>query len=277
MTYTSHNGQTADLYGEWAWVPNLTDIRGGKWTYTLGTRGITGASRPAVESKFTVNSTNPEQLDGMQALFDRDVQQLTPGMLTINGEWSQRALIVGRDVQSPTPSPDLVIVAFTVILCDGTWSRTLPTQHFYPVSSGTNSQLDLPTDLPTDLAASRIALLVSNPSILPAEFVATIFGPCTNPSFTVGSNSYEFEDLTVPIGGYVRLTATGLEKSIRLVTENGDETDAFSHGVRGSGAGGGRYIFEPMPVGNNLLTVSGNFGLDIDLYEKGDVPWSTLS
>ena len=121
-------------------------------------------------------------------------------------------------------------------------------------------------------------MLVSNPGVQPAEFAATIFGPCSNPSFTIGSNRYEIDDVAIPSGGYIALSATGLDKSIKLVATNGDITDIFAHGQRGNGAGGGKYIFEPIPAGSSLLGVSANFGIDLTLYQQsGGVPWSTLS
>ena len=121
-------------------------------------------------------------------------------------------------------------------------------------------------------------MLVSNPGVQPAEFTAIIFGPCSDPAFTIGSNVYKVSDVAVPSGGYIALSATGLEKSIKLVAANGDVTNIFSHGQRGSGTGGGKYIFEPIPAGDSLLEISSNFGIDLTIYQQsGGVPWSTLS
>ena len=104
-----------------------------------------------------------------------------------------------------------------------------------------------------------------------------IFGPCVNPSFQIGGNTYAV-DVTVPEGGHVSLSATGLRKSITLTAENGDVSDVFDKGVRGNGSGSGSYVFEPIPAGDSLLTVSGNYGLDLTMFDvSGGVPWLTLS
>ena len=73
---------------------------------------------------------------------------------------------------------------------------------FFPMTAGTGSQIDLPLDLPTDLALSKIALPVHNPTGKAAEFAAVIFGPCVNPSFQIGGNTYAV-DAAVPEGGRI--------------------------------------------------------------------------
>lgn len=277
LSYRTHDGRTVDLAADDMWVADLQDMRANAWTYTLATRGIKGVSRSATTSKMTIRTKQPTLLDEVCSLFDMDMQAQHPGTITVNGEWSQRAYIVASSL-GMLPMPDYAQLDCTVVLCDGVWRKALPTQHFFPMASGTGGQLDLPTDLPTDLGTSKIAMLVSNPSVQPAEFTATIFGPCSNPAYTIGGNRYEISDVTIPSGGYVALSATGLDKSIRLAAANGDTTDIFAHGQRGSGVGAGKYIFEPIPAGDSLLEVSSNFGIDLTIYQQsGGVPWSTLS
>lgn len=276
LKYTSHDGTVIDLNTDDLWVADLQEMRGYAWTYTLATRGIKSVSRNASTAKMTVRTTDPSRLDVVQTAFDSDVQAVTPGMLTVDGEWFQRAYVVGSSL-GLVPWPEYAQVDYTIVLCDGVWRRALPVQHFFPIAAGTGSQLDLPTDLPTDLATLRIASTVNNPTGKSAEFTAIIFGQCTNPSFRLGGNTYEV-DVTVPHGGYVSLSATGLSKTITLAAENGDVTNIFDKGVRGDGAGSGSYVFEPIPAGESLLEISGNYGIDLTLYDvSGGVPWRTLS
>ena len=258
LKYTSHDGTVIDLNTGSLWVADLQEMRGYAWTYTLATRGIKSVSRNASTAKMTVRTTDPS------------------GMLTVDGEWFQRAYVVGSSL-GLVPWPAYAQTDYTVVLCDGVWRRALPVQHFFPMTAGTGSQIDLPLDLPTDLAPSRIALTVHNPTGKAAEFTAVIFGPCVNPSFRIGGNTYAV-DVTVPEGGHVSLSATGLRKSITLTAENGDVSDVFDKGVRGNGSGSGSYVFEPIPAGDSLLTVSGNYGIDLTMFDvSGGVPWLTLS
>lgn len=276
LKYTAHDGTVIDLNADDLWVADLQEMRGYAWTYALASRGIKSVSRNASTAKMTVRTTDPSRLDVVQTAFDSDVQAVTPGTLTVDGEWFQRAYVVGSSL-GLVPWPEYAQVDYTIVLCDGVWRRALPVQHFFPIAAGTGSQLDLPTDLPTDLATSRIASTVNNPTGKSAEFTAIIFGQCTNPSFRLGGNTYEV-DVTVPHGGYVSLSATGLSKTITLTAENYDVTNIFDKGVRGDGAGSGSYVFEPIPAGESLLEISGNYGIDLTLYDvSGGVPWRTLS
>lgn len=196
LRYASHDGTVIDLNTDSLWVADLQEMRGYAWTYTLATRGIKSVSRNASTAKMTVRTTDPSRLDVVQTAFDSDVQAVTPGMLTVDGEWFQRAYVVGSSL-GLVPWPEYAQVDYTIVLCDGVWRRALPVQHFFPMAAGTGSQIDLPLDLPTDLAPSKIALTVNNPTGEAAEFTAVIFGPCVNPSFQIGGNTYAV-DVTVP-------------------------------------------------------------------------------
>lgn len=276
LKYTAHDGTIIDLNADDLWVADLQEMRGYAWTYTLATRGIKSVSRNASTAKMTVRTKTPAVLDAAQTAFDADVQAVRPGTLTVDGEWTQQAYVVGSSL-GLVPWPEYAQVDYTIVLCDGVWRRALPVQHFFPMTAGTGAQIDLPLDLPTDLAPSKIALTVNNPTGKAAEFSAIIFGPCTNPVFQIGANTYEI-DVTVPAGGYVSLSATGLSKTITLTAENGDVTNIFDKGVRGDGAGSGSYVFEPIPAGESLLEISSNYGIDLTLYDvSGGVPWRMLS
>ena len=209
LEYTSHDGTVIDLNADDLWVADLQEMRGYAWTYTLATRGVKSVSRNASTAKMTVRTTDPSRLDVVQTAFDSDVQAVRPGTLTVDGEWTQQAYVVGSSL-GLVPWPEYAQVDYTIVLCDGVWRRGLPVQHFFPMTAGTGAQIDLPLDLPTDLAPSRIALTVHNPTGKAAEFAAVIFGPCVNPSFQIGGNTYAV-DVTVPEGGHVSLSATGLQ------------------------------------------------------------------
>lgn len=173
LKYTSHDGTVIDLNDDDLWVADLQEMRGYAWTYTLATRGIKSVSRNASTAKMTVRTKTPAALDAAQTAFDSDVQAVTPGMLTVDGEWFQRAYVVGSSL-GLVPWPEYAQVDYTIVLCDGVWRRALPVQHFFPMTAGTGSQIDLPLDLPTDLAPSKIALTVHNPTGKTAEFTAVI-------------------------------------------------------------------------------------------------------
>lgn len=277
LKYVAHDGTVIDLDTDDLWVPHLQDMRGSAWSTTLSTRGLKTASRVASATKMSVQSTDPETLDRLMALADFDVQAMTPGTLTVNGEWTQRAYLTGLTV-STVPMPGFAQADITVVLCDGVWRRRLETQAFNPLHVDSGTSLDMPYDLPSDLASPKLIQRVSNPGILPAEFTCRIFGQATNPSFQLGGNVYRLNDLTVPAGAYLEIVARSDEKSIVLHAADGGLKDCFANGERGSGRDGGTYIFQPIPAGETILSWSGAFGIEFDLFQtSGGVPWSTLS
>ena len=102
----------------------LQEMRGYAWTYTLATRGIKSVSRNASTAKMTVRTTDPSRLDVAQTAFDSDVQAVTPGTLTVDGEWFQRAYVVGSSL-GLVPWPEYAQVDYTIVLCDGVWRRAM--------------------------------------------------------------------------------------------------------------------------------------------------------
>lgn len=63
------------------------------------------------------------------------------------------------------------------------------------------------------------------------------------------------------------LSATGLRKTITLTAENGDVSVFSTMAFRGNGRGSGSYVFEPISGRRSLLTVSGNYGIDLTMFD----------
>lgn len=163
LRYASHDGTVIDLNTDSLWVADLQEMRGYAWTYTLATRGIKSVSRNASTAKMTVRHHGSVKIGRGADGFRFGTCAVTPGTLTVDGEWFQRAYVVGSSL-GLVPWPEYAQVDYTIVLCDGVWRRALPVQHFFPMTPGTGSQIDLPLDLPTDLAPSKIALTVNNPT-----------------------------------------------------------------------------------------------------------------
>ena len=56
-------------------------LRGRAWSYTLGYRGVMGASRPARECPVEVAFLDESAADELRRVADRDVADGTPGTL----------------------------------------------------------------------------------------------------------------------------------------------------------------------------------------------------
>ena len=132
--------------------------------------------------------------------------------------------------------------------------------------------LDYAYDYEYDYYVSSSDTSVETSVLTPSNIKLTIYGAATNPAITIGGNVYQV-NTTVPSGGY--LTVDGREKTIVLTLANGTTQNAFADGVRGTGAGGGSYIFEPIKSGLQSVSWDGSFGFDLGWYEEeGEPPWS---
>lgn len=135
-----------------------------------------------------------------------------------------------------------------------------------------DAYLDYPHNYEYDFQATSSTGSITPSVLTPSDVYLVVYGPAVNPYVIVGGNRYQV-NVTVPAGGY--LTVDGRKKSILLTLADGTVQNAFSSGVRGSGAGGGTYIFERVPAGTSQVTYDGSFGFDLGWYEEeGEPPWS---
>lgn len=132
--------------------------------------------------------------------------------------------------------------------------------------------LDYPHDYEYDYLARSAAAQIETSVLTPCDVLLTIYGLCDNPSITIGGNRYQV-NCGVPANAY--LTIDGREKTITVTLEDGTVVNVFADGVRGSGQGGGEYIFEPIQPGVQAVGWDGSFGFDLGWYEEeGEPPWS---
>ena len=82
----------------------------------------------------------------------------------------------------------------------------------------------------------------------PMPFRMTIYGPCSNPTVTIGGNQYRITG-DIPGGARVEVDAVEGERSVAFVNAAGDRVNWFANAERGAGLDSGSYIFQPLPAG----------------------------
>lgn len=257
-----------ELDGPVTYSGQAMGVRGREWSYRLGYRDLLDASRPAREAELVV-STTYEQADAMRRAFDADVANGSPGTIVALGEWRQRALVVACEPSLAMAGQ--VLAKLTVLLLDGAW-RALRSVEFSPTTSAADEWLDCPHPYPHGWGSPPRPGSVDTGLLAPCPVRLVIYGPATSPYVVVGANRYEVE-VSVPAGGY--LVIDGAERTIELVTAAGTRTSCFAAGVRGTGAGGGEYVFEPVHPGPQQVSWDSSFGFDLGWYaEEGEPPWS---
>lgn len=267
-------GSTGDeigMSGPDIFAQTAEGIRGRSWSYDLGYRSLTGVTRAARETDLELTYLRcPEKADWTRRLFDADVAAGTPGMLDADG-WTTRAYVVKAESQTITPV--IIQQKLTVVLLDGIWRKAGELQHFWSDALQPGLDLDYPYDYPHDYLATVRDMVASNPMPTAMPFQMVIFGPVSNPQLTLGGNRYAL-DMDIPSGSYVTVTSIAGRRTIVMTAENGDETNVFDKGRRGTGLNGGEYIFQPIPAGDSIVQWSG-FSVDLTVYqEESEPPWS---
>ena len=262
-------GQSVQMDGPTSFVGIAENLRSREWEHELGYRDLVSATRPAREVDVTFYA-DYATADDLRRVSDADVTARTPGIFIAQQEWRQRGYILASkpsDIHFGRLSTEL-----KVALLDGAWWRLVSTSFFIDDSSSSEAYLDYPHDYPFDYS-KRATIAEVTPSVLtPSAVHLVVYGPAVNPYVIVGSNRYQV-NVTVPAGGY--LIVDGRDKTIVLTLADGTTQNAFSAGVRGSGQGGGEYVFEPIASGTQSVAWDGSFGFDLGWYEEeGEPPWS---
>ena len=255
--------------GPLAFVGTADNIRSREWTYALGYRDLFSATRAARE--ITANfATDYDTADRLRRVADADVYARTPGMFVAQGEWNQRGYILAS-------SPSMIHFGrleteLKIALIEGAWWRLVEREFKSSEDEDEGTFLDYAHDYAYDYSQTIFASNVETSVLTPSDIRLTIYGPILNPYVYVGDNKYSLT-IDIPAGGYV--VVDGREKTITKVLADGTPSNAFSSGSRGSGLGGGEYIFEPVHAGVQDVAWPGTFNFTLGWYEEeGEPPWS---
>ena len=262
-------GASVQMDGPTSFVGIAENLRSREWDYDLGYRDLISATRPAREVDIAFYA-DYQTADELRRVGDADVTARTPGTFIAQNEWKQRGYILAsnpNDIHFGRLSTELKIA-----LLDGAWWRLVMKQFALPESDTGEVYLDYPHDYPYDYQKQAAQASVDPSVLTPSDVRIIVYGPAVNPYVIVGDNRYQV-NVTVPSGGY--LTVDGRDKTIVLTLADGTKQNVFSSGVRGSGQGGGEYVFEPIPAGKHDVAWDGSFGFDLGWYEEeGEPPWN---
>ena len=235
-------------------VKRIESLRTHAWEVELAAHGIDSASLNASSVQLEATCADLNVLDVASELFDADVKAVASsrskddaGLLTVDG-WSQTALITGIEPSYDPPGP--AKYALTVALLDGLWHKRDDVQHFWSDALQPGLDLDYPHDYPHDYLPTVRNASVVNDAVSPMPFELVVYGPVSQPAIIIGGNRYAL-DVDIPSGSYVTVNSVEGQRSIVMTAENGDTTNVFDKGERGSGLNGGTYIFQPLPAGEH--------------------------
>lgn len=216
--------------------------------------------------KVTVLADDVEEFDSvmyqMHRTFDRDIRQMTPGKLWWN-DFYKEVFAIASDHDAFEELMESVERTITFLSVYPYWIRKTTIQCLS--YTGVAGALDYPMDYGFDYDQSEYIETVNNDCIGAANFEIIFFGPCINPTVTIGEHSYTLY-VTLDAGEFARIDSK--TKKITKHSVTGDVENIFHLRDKES------YIFERIPEGSTTILRSKDLGMDISIFdERGEPDW----
>lgn len=200
----------------------------------------------------------------LASVFEPDVIAKTPGKLWINDSYTTgfvTAMDLGKRIER-----QYLELTLTFSTEYPFWI-TEDLHTFEPLTEGSATGFILPTALPMAIVAPRSRLLV-NDHYSPCSAIITMYGPVSDPEFSLGSHVYS---VTGSLSSGDRIEIDQKAKTVTKISSSGERLNFFY-------ARGKTYsVFEPIPAGENYITYSNDFTFEILLLkERSDPEWTSL-
>lgn len=270
---STYGAEPIQMDGRGVYVGTGGDLRGRKWEYTLGSRSLSAVARKAREVSVDAWFLDEEACDELRRAADRDIATGSPGELVLDGVWRQKAYITASDPGSV--GRGWHSASLTAVLLDGVWRKAHDVFVERRADEVESDYLDMGYDCPYDLSPTSLPTRIDGAEFAESPIKLTVYGPAESPYIVIGDNRYQV-DASVPAGSRLVIDGASWPRSITLVGPDGSEADLFSAGHRGTGQGGGEYVFEPLPAGTVDIQWPGSFAFTLTWYEEeGEWPWSS--
>lgn len=204
-----------------------------------------------VPARDTDGAGLPRLFNLLHRATTRDPMTVIVTSSTDGRDWKQRAYV--SKVEASSVTPHVQKITATVELMDGWWVND--SSRFEYGRADVSPWLDLPHDAPYDLASYPLSHLgehvpgmIADSVLLRLQISGAISRPQITADWGTGSNVYAYNG---DIGSGETLTVDPLTHSANV---NG--RPVFEQLQRGAGLNSGSYIFQPIPVAQDLTGVT---------------------
>ncbi len=225
----------------------------------------------AIVPDFTINKEERDialkkYADKLLEIFEYDIIKNKDGKLYTNTGYYLSCRIYASEKSSWNLGTPFMFNTLKIVSANPYWTK----ETLFKFSATNNNSFsttgfDYPFDYPIDYQNSLITSQLINTGYAPADFEFTIYGPCINPAFSIGENTYSF-DIELGANEYLKIIRTEGEKTITKYKQNGETENAFY--TRSTDFN----VFEPIPVGELNVAWEGDFDFDINLLERRSEP-----
>lgn len=267
IRYINHLNEEIEI-GTRPIYANSNELRDYAWSYTARNNRISSFYRAIAKKTLPILIACKSKDDGYDArnrlfeVFEKDVLANKPGKFVI-GDYYLGGFVTESKKSDYIPDKRLMRVTFGVVTDKPYWISEKTTKFIIGEAAGTDSYLDYLYDYSYDYANSLGGAVVFNSGIRPANFRMVIYGYQLNPSVYIGGHEYTV-NAEILDGEY--LTVDTVKKTIVLTRKDGTEVNCYKCRNRDS------YIFEQMPVGENVVTAADGLRVDITILDERSEP-----
>ena len=264
LVYINHLNQRVD-FGTNTVLLNENKVRDYKWSYNNLYDKIVNFKKGITTYQIPItiySSTKQDIANLMYETFEKDVLSQKPGKLWC-GDYYMTGYIIG-EASGDFVYNKVIKLTLTFITDEPYWIKENPFLFRLNNSAISEDGLGYPYDYPYDFLSPISVQNFDNQSFTDANFVMTIYGYVENPAVTVGGHTYKVNTV---VNANEFLTIDSRNKTVIRTTNRGVQVNEFAN--RDVDAG---YIFERIPAGQNSVTMSSEFNLDITIYEERSEP-----
>lgn len=269
--YVNHAGQRVDFTGENYKMLAVSDLFDYQWEYT--TTGVSAFHIASFNKRFVerlvplvisaeTKAEYYQKITILLEIIDSDVSSGVPGRLYV-GETYLQCFFVASEKPKRYLNTRTTTINLRLIAENGNWICE-ERKRFLPVAASVREDgLDYPHDYTFDFCSNLTNQRMVNSNYAASDFEMIIYGPCLNPTISVGMHTYEVEaDLRT--GEY--MVVNSLAKKVYKTKNDGEQVNLFY------ARGRDYYIFEKIPSGAVSVSWSGSFGFDITLLSERSEP-----
>ena len=245
---------------EWALSANTSN------NVLRGFSAKTGSS--TLTCAVPISDSAMEMRDKLHDVPSYDLENSTPGKIYLN-DWYKACYVSGASIEQWRKSTGFAMFSLTVTNTeDDYWYRD--TEYNYdPNLLSAGEDLDYAHDFAHDYSYGRQLKTVINENYLPSDILIRIYGETSNPSVTLGGNTYS---VNVELLEGERLEIDTRDKTVLHYDQTGASTSVFANIEGEYMTGSGSYIFEKLSSGEYEVSWSQEFAFDVVVHEKRLVP-----
>ena len=271
VVYTNHLGESIVFGRDSIYHYEGIDIHNREWSLTTQSRRILAATKDEQSFSFTVKIRGGglEARNRLCDVLEADLWGNQDGMLTV-GEWSLACRATSSTKSNWHFDRNVMTEELTFVSANPIWQKD-DIHHFESFdeeTEGISATYDYGYNhgyIPYHPGA-----LINSGLAGDCNFLLRIFGPAINPFVIIDDNQYQ---VNVTLADGDRIEIDTRDKTIIKTTREGVVTNEYANRVFGA-VNSGQYIFKPLSAGDNEITWSGGYSIDIVLHlERSEPEW----